>query len=184
MGHFKTVAASQVTITELMTPEKANFGGKIHGGHILSLLDKVAYVCAAKHANGYCVTISVDTVDFLHPIEVGELVHFHASVNYTGKTSMVVGVKVVAENVHLQSVRHTNTSYLTMVAVDEQGKPREVDGLKLTSATEVRRFYEAKARKDINKAFRSEFSNTRQKLNLDLQVATLQTENCLLELQS
>lgn len=177
---FKAVADSQVTMTELMTPDKANFGGKIHGGHLLSLLDKVAYVCAGKHADGYCVTISVDTVDFLHPIEVGDLVHFHASVNYTGKTSMVVGIKVVAENLHAKSVQHTNTSYFTMVAVDSNGKPRQVAGLKLNSKSEVRRFFEAKSRKEMNRKFREQFAEKRQHMNYDTQLEALANENCQL----
>ncbi len=179
---FKTVADSMVTITELMTPEKANFGGKIHGGHLLSLLDKVAYVCAGKHSEGYCVTVSVDTVDFLHPIEVGDLLHLHASINYTGKTSMVVGIKVVAENLRGKTVRHTNTSYITMVAVDENGKPRTIPGLQLNSANEVRRFYEAKSRKTMNQQFRNQFAEKKQQANIQAQKEALAKENCLLSI--
>ncbi|MES2628486.1 MAG: acyl-CoA thioesterase [Bacteroidota bacterium] len=175
---FKKVSDSQVTMTELMTPEKANFGGKIHGGHLLSLLDKVAYVCAGKHADGYCVTISVDTVDFLHPIEVGELVHFHASVNYTGRTSMVVGIKVVSENLHTKSVKHTNTSYFTMVAVDADSKPRPVAGLELNDAAEIRRFYEAQARREMNRKFREQFTEKKQHANTVEQIRALENENC------
>src|ERR1700710_1630587 len=97
-ANFKTVNFSETTITELMIPSYSNFGGKIHGGILLSLMDKVAYVCAAKHAGSYCVTVSVDNVDFLQPVEVGELVSLHASVNYVGRTSLVVGIKVISEN--------------------------------------------------------------------------------------
>ena len=86
----QTVAYSQTTITELMIPSYANFGGKIHGGTLLSLMDKVAYACASKHAGTYCVTVSVDTVNFLQPVEVGELVSLMASVNYVGSSSLVV----------------------------------------------------------------------------------------------
>jgi len=175
---FKPVADSMVTITELMTPDKANFGGKIHGGHLLSLLDKVAYVCAGKHSEGYCVTVSVDTVDFLHPIEVGDLLHLHASINYTGKTSMVVGIKVVAENLRAKTVRHTNTSYITMVAVDENGKPRAVSGLQLNSVNEIRRFFEAKSRKEMNRQFRNQFAEKRQHANNAEQLKALEKENC------
>ncbi|NJW55780.1 acyl-CoA thioesterase, partial [Salinimicrobium oceani] len=81
---FKTVADSQVTISELMLPSHSNFNGKIHGGYILSLLDQIAFACASKHSGVYCVTASVDTVDFLNPIEIGELVTMKASVNYIG----------------------------------------------------------------------------------------------------
>src|ERR1700751_4207437 len=97
--HYKPIRLSETTITELMIPAYSNFGGKIHGGILLSLMDKVAYASAAKHANGYCVTVSVDNVDFLQPVEVGDLVSLHASVNYVGNTSLVVGINVVAENV-------------------------------------------------------------------------------------
>ncbi len=175
---FKSVGDSQITMTELMTPDKANFGGKIHGGHLLSLLDKVAYVCAGKHADGYCVTISVDTVDFLHPIEVGDLVHFHASINFTGTTSMVVGIKVVAENLRQKTVKHTNTSYITMVAVDDNGKPRTIAGLKLTSTSEIRRFFEAKSRREMNRKFREEFAEKRQHANVEVQMKAIEGENC------
>ena len=104
---YRTVSYSQTTITELMIPSYSNFGGKIHGGILLSLMDKVAYVCAAKHSGNYCVTASIDTVDFLQPIEVGELVSLMASVNYVGNTSLVVGIRVVSENVKTNVVNHT-----------------------------------------------------------------------------
>src|ERR1700742_1541307 len=127
--HFKPTRLSETTITELMIPSYSNFGGKIHGGILLSLMDKVAYVCAAKHAGNYCVTASIDTVDFLAPVEVGELVSLMASVNYVGKTSLVVGIRVVSENIKSNLVNHTNTSYFTMVARDDQNKPAVVPGL-------------------------------------------------------
>ena len=82
----RPVSYSITTITELMIPSYANFGGKIHGGLILSLMDKVAYACAAKHAGGYCVTVSMNGVDFLAPVEVGDLVSLIASVNYVGRS--------------------------------------------------------------------------------------------------
>src|SRR3954468_22988771 len=95
----KPVRTSQTTITELMIPAYANFGGKIHGGILLSLMDKVAYACASRHAGAYCVTVSVDKVEFLQPVEVGELVSLKASVNYVGRTSLIVGIRVESENV-------------------------------------------------------------------------------------
>src|SRR5210317_771719 len=94
----KPVRASRTTITELMIPAYANFGGKIHGGILLSLMDKVAYACASRHAGTYCVTVSVDGVDFLQPVDVGDLVSLKASVNHVGRTSLVVGIQVSAEN--------------------------------------------------------------------------------------
>src|SRR6201986_185871 len=116
---FKPVRFSETMITELMIPSYSNFGGKIHGGILLSLMDKVAYVCAAKHAGNYCVTASIDTVDFFQPVEVGELVSLMASVNYVGNTSLVIGIKVISENIKTNKIYHTNTSYFTMVAKDE-----------------------------------------------------------------
>src|SRR3954469_21464095 len=133
----KTVQFSGTTITELMIPSYANFGGKIHGGIILSLMDKVAYVCAPKNAGNYCVTASVDTVNFLAPVEVGELVSLMASVNYVGKTSLVVGIRVVSENIKTNVVKHTNTSYFTMVAKDEQNNPVQIPGLVLENKDQV-----------------------------------------------
>ena len=96
---FKHIKESQLTITELMLPSNSNFSGKIHGGHILNLMDQIAFACASKHSGNYCVTASVNKVDFLNPIEVGELVTMKASINYTGRTSMVVGLRVESENI-------------------------------------------------------------------------------------
>src|ERR1700749_133122 len=127
-SNYKTVSFSETIITELMIPSYSKFGGKIHGGILLSLMDKVAYVCAAKHAGNYCVTASIDTVDFLQPIEVGELVSLMASVNYVGNTSLVVGIRVISENIKTNKVKHTNTSYFTMVARNESNHPVSVPG--------------------------------------------------------
>lgn len=99
MKKFKSIEESQLTITELMLPSHSNFSGKIHGGHILNLMDQIAFACASKHSSNYCVTASVNKVDFLNPIEVGELLTLKASVNYTGRTSMVVGLRVESENI-------------------------------------------------------------------------------------
>lgn len=155
LGH-KTVRFSETTITELMIPSYSNFGGKIHGGVLLSLMDKVAYVCAAKHAGNYCVTASIDTVDFLQPVEVGDLVSLMASVNYVGNTSLVVGIKVISENIKTNTVKHTNTSYFSMVAKDDDNKPVQVPGLILENSLQVRRFIEAKQRKDIKQAYKQD----------------------------
>src|SRR6188474_12622 len=108
VDNARPVVASQTTITELMIPSYANFGGKIHGGILLSLMDKVAYACASKHAGAYCVTVSVDKVEFLQPVEVGELVSMYASVNYVGRTSLIVGIRVESQNVKKGTTKHTN----------------------------------------------------------------------------
>lgn len=138
---FKTVASSQITIAELMLPSHTNFSGKIHGGYILSLLDQIAFACASKYSGHYCVTASVDTVDFLNPIEVGELVTMKASVNYVGQSSMIVGIRVESENIQTGTVKHCNSSYFTMVAKDAQGRSVQVPGLQLSNDEEIRRFF-------------------------------------------
>lgn len=137
-----------LTMAEIMTPDMANFHGNIHGGHILKLLDCVAYACAARYSGKYIVTLSVDQVIFKEPIHVGELVSFYASVNYVGTSSMEVGIRVIAENLLTQEKRHTNTCYFTMVALDQNGKPTRVRPLELRTETQKRRYQEALLRKE------------------------------------
>ncbi|MFV8322405.1 acyl-CoA thioesterase [uncultured Flavobacterium sp.] len=137
---FKTVASSNIRISELMLPSHTNFSGKIHGGYILSLLDQIAFACASKFSGNYCVTASVDTVNFLKPIEVGELVTMKACVNYVGNSSMIIGIRVEAENIQTGKIKHCNSSYFTMVAKDKEGNSMLVPGLILSSMNEVRRF--------------------------------------------
>lgn len=137
---YKAVKESEINMTQLMLPTHANFGGKIHGGYILSLLDQVAFACACKHSGHYCVTASVDIVDFLAPIEVGNLVSLKASINYVGNSSMIVGIRVDAENITTGEVRHCNSSYFTMVARGENGETVKVPGLLLKNKTEICRF--------------------------------------------
>src|SRR6187402_3986391 len=138
---FKTADSSKITISELMLPSHTNFSGKIHGGYILSLMDQIAFACASKFSGFYCVTASVDTVNFLNPIEIGELVTMKASVNYVGKSSMIVGIRVESENIQTGKVKHCNSSYFTMVAKDKEGKSVSVPGLILSDMNDVRRFY-------------------------------------------
>jgi uncharacterized protein (TIGR00369 family) len=153
---YKSPGSSRTTITELMIPSYSNFGGKIHGGVLLSLMDKVAYVCAAKHSGNYCVTAAIDTVAFLQPVEVGELVSLMASVNYVGNTSLVVGIRVISENVKTNEIKHTNTSYFTMVAKDDDNNLVQVPGLILENQDDVRRFIEARRRKQLKQSYRKE----------------------------
>jgi uncharacterized protein (TIGR00369 family) len=148
---YKTIKSSMVTISELMLPSHSNFSGKIHGGYILSLLDQIAFACASKHSGSYCVTASVDTVDFLSPIEIGELVTMKASVNYVGTSSIVVGIRVEAENIQTGVVKHCNSSYFTMVAKDSEGKNVQVPGLIITDYEEVKRFYNSLKRIALRK---------------------------------
>ena len=100
-----------LTMSVLMTPTMANFKGRVHGGDLLKLLDQVAYACASRYCGEYVVTLSVDSVTFKYPIEVGNLVTFLASVNYTGTSSLEVGIKVIAEDIHKRIVTHTNSAY-------------------------------------------------------------------------
>lgn len=147
--NYKSVKASQVVISELMLPSHSNFNGKIHGGYILSLLDQIAFACASKHSRAYCVTASVDTVDFLRPIEIGELVTMKASVNYVGRSSMVIGIRVESENIQTGDIKHCNSSYFTMVAKDKEGNSIQVPGLVLKSDDEIRRFAKSIKRKKM-----------------------------------
>lgn len=140
---YKKVSSSKVTISELMLPSHQNFSGKIHGGYILMLMDQIAFAAASKYSGTYCVTASVDTVDFLNPIEVGELITMKASVNYVGNSSMIVGIRVESENIQTGKVKHCNSSYFTMVAKDIQGNNVKVPHLILATDNEIRRFCKA-----------------------------------------
>jgi len=134
-----------------MLPSHANFSGKIHGGYILMLMDQIAFASASKYSGSYCVTASVDRVDFLNPIEVGELMTMKASVNYVGNSSMVVGIRVTSENIQTGKVKHCNSSYFTMVAKDNEGKNVTVPPLLLCSLEDVRRFFNTVKRISLKK---------------------------------
>ena len=156
------MASHQLSMTVLMTPDMANFSGNVHGGTILKLLDQAAYACASRYAGRYVVTLSVDQVMFRQPIHVGELVTLLASVNYTGSSSMEIGIKVVAENIRSQVVRHANSCFFTMVAVDDAGKPAKVPPLKPASADEVRRYASAQLRRELRQELEQRFQQIRQ----------------------
>lgn len=153
--------AHQLTMTVLMTPDMANFAGNVHGGTILKFLDQVAYACASRYAGRYVVTLSVDQVMFRQPIHVGELVTFLASVNFTGKSSMEIGIKVLAENIRTQEVRHANSCFFTMVAVDDDRKPVPVPPLRPFSPDERRRYAAAEMRKRIRQEFEEKISSVK-----------------------
>jgi acyl-CoA hydrolase len=176
----KPVRASQTTITELMIPSYANFGGKIHGGILLSLMDKVAYACASKHAGAYCVTVTVDRVEFLEPVEVGELVSLHASVNYVGKSSLIVGIRVEALDVRTSVVKHTNSSYFTMVAKGDDNKPTMVPKLILESKEDVKRFLEAMRLKEVRSKVRDEMDDAKSQIDISNAKEILNTERCII----
>lgn len=162
---FRPVKDTRIEISELMLPSHANFSGKIHGGHILNLMDQIAFACASKHSGNYCVTASVNKVDFLNPIEVGELVTMKASINYTGRTSMVVGLRVVSENIQTGVIKHCNSSYFTMVAKDSEGKNATIPGLILTTEQEVRRFTRSIIRQQQGRKRSSRFSSDNFKID-------------------
>lgn len=176
---YYPVSSSQVVLKELMVPSYENFGGKVHGGVVLSLMDKIAYACAASHSKSYCVTASVDKVDFLNPVEVGEILTLSSSVNYTGKSSMEIGIRVVSENFKTGAIRHTNTSYFTMVALNPDTKhPESIPGLLLESDEEIRRFLEGRLRRKVRKQQRGDMAQARSELNCELDKYSLDGENC------
>lgn len=153
-----------------MTPHHSNFSGKIHGGYILNLMDEIAFACASKHSGNYCVTASVNRVDFLNPVDVGELLHLKASINYTGNTSMVVGLRVEAENIRTGKVKHCNSSYFTMVAKNDLGVSVEVPGLILDTKESIRRFARSMERQRQSKIRKENFkpSEFQMKKYIDL----------------
>ena len=148
-------------MTILMTPDKTNFFGNVHGGDILKLLDQVAYACASRYAGRHVVTLSVDQVTFRQPAYVGELVTFLASVNYTGSTSIEVGIKVIAENILTKENRHVNSCFLTMVAMDENRKPIQVAKFVPTTPEEVKRHRSAELRRSMRKELEERFNQIR-----------------------
>ncbi|MBM78794.1 MAG: acyl-CoA thioesterase [Crocinitomicaceae bacterium] len=166
----KSPTYSRTTITELMIPSYANFSGKIHGGILLSLMDKVAFACASKHSGEYCVTVSVEGVEFFQPVEVGELVSLTASVIYVGKTSMIIGIHIESMKPKTGEKKHTNSCYFTMVAKNEIEKKTKVPDLKIENIDELKRFVEGK---EIKK-----FSRKKRKL-LDMGIESYDKENLL-----
>ncbi len=154
--------AHQLTMTVLMTPDTANFSGKVHGGTILKMLDQVAYACASRYAGCYVVTLSVDQVTFRQPVSVGELVTFLASVNHTGTSSMEIGIKVTAENIRSKVVRHVNSCFFTMVAVDDDGRPTPVPPRVPQTPDEHRRHAAALERRAMRREMETRLAALRQ----------------------
>ena len=143
----KTVTETTVIMAQLMTPEDANLAGNVHGGVIMKLIDNAAGTVAVRHARSNVVTASIDRLNFFSPVFIGNLLTLRASINYVGKTSMEVGVRVEAEDVLTGQVRHTASAYLTFVALDNNLKPMEIPGLILENDNERRRNHEAIARR-------------------------------------
>ena len=149
MTSAQELGGSQLSMTVLMTPDMANFAGNVHGGHLLKQLDQVAYACASQYAGRYVVTVSVDQVAFREPILVGELVTFLASVNFSGRSSMEVGIKVLAADILSSKRRHTNTCYFTMVAMGEDGRSAPVPAYQPRTEDERRRHRQAELRRKL-----------------------------------
>jgi acyl-CoA hydrolase len=143
----RTVRESQHESSAFMLPQDANNLGNVFGGVVMALVDKTAAVAAIRHARSNCVTASIDRVDFREPIKLGELVLLKASVNYVGRSSMEIGVRVEAEDLISGVRRHTNSCYLTFVSVDDVGHPLEVPALLPETDVEKRRYAAAKARR-------------------------------------
>jgi len=145
----KKVKDSALTMMQQMSPLDANLAGNVHGGVIMKLIDTAAGVVAARHCRSNVVTASVDRLVFHFPVFIGDLVTFKASMNYVGKTSMEVGVRVEAENVVTGEIRHTASAYLTMVALDRDKKPMQVPSLDLETQDDFRRNREAQIRREM-----------------------------------
>ncbi len=177
---YRTIETSQLTMTQLMLPSHSNFSGFIHGGYVLSLMDQVAFACASKHSGHYCVTASVNKVDFLNPIEVGDLLTLKASIIYTGHTSMVVGLRVESENIKSGIIKHCNSSYFTMVAKDNDGKSVPVPGLILNSEESIRRFTRSIRRQ--NQAIKRGENFNVSEFKLEEHIQKMENQNARIEL--
>lgn len=141
------VKSRDLTMTVLMTPDMVNFSGNVHGGAMLKLLDQVAYACAVRYSGRYAVTLAVEKVLFKQPVHVGELATFMARVNYVGKTSMEIGIKVVTENPKDGQCRHVMTCFFFMISVDENRKPVELQAFSPESDEDLARWDAALKRK-------------------------------------
>ena len=148
----KRVQESSVIMAQQMNPQDANPAGNVHGGVIMKLIDTAAGAVAIRHARSNAVTASIDRLDFFHPVFVGDFVTLRASLNFVGRTSMEVGVRVESENLMTGERRHTSTAYLTYVALDGQGQPLSLPPMILETDEEKRRNREAKVRRETRLA--------------------------------
>lgn len=145
----KKPESSVSVVSELMMPHQVNNLGHVFGGELLSMVDRAAAVTAMRHAGRPSVTVSIDRVDFVEPIFAGELVTCTARINFVGRTSMEVGVRVEAENLLTGRRRHTNTCLLTFVAIDENHRPCPVPQLDLSDPDDERRAREGRRRREV-----------------------------------
>jgi uncharacterized protein (TIGR00369 family) len=151
---FRYIDETEIRMAELMTPDLTNFSGKVHGGAILSLMDKVAYVCACSYAGCYCVTVSVDEVEFREPVHVGELLHLTARVVQVGRSSMDVEILVEAQDLPHRTMRPTNTCWFTMVAVRD-GKSVSVPELRFRTPDDEARYLHGSLRRELRAELRA-----------------------------
>jgi len=161
----KRVKDSSVVMAQMMIPQDANPAGNVHGGVVVKIIDEAAGVVAARHCRTNVVTASIDRMDFHTPVLVGDLLHFKASLNYVGRTSMEIGVRVEAENLMTGEVRHAASAYLTFVAIDKQGKPISIPPLLPETEEEHRRNCDAKARRDARLFAKQHKENCRKDPN-------------------
>ncbi len=140
------MADSLVTLAQSMQPEHANNLGNVHGGVIMKLIDEAGGLCATRHARQPAVTIAVDSLRFLSPVHVGDLVTFTAHLNWTGRTSMEVEINVEAENLLTGQKTHTNSAFLVFVALGADGKPAPIPGLILETEAERQRWMQGAQR--------------------------------------
>jgi acyl-CoA hydrolase len=157
----RRVADSRSTIVKWMGIPDANLAGLVHGGAVMMLCDEAAGIAAVRHCGGRVVTAGMDRMAFIHPVHVGELLTCKACVNAVWRTSMEIGVRVESEDPRTRGTKHTSTAYLTMVAIDEKGKPTEVPPLAVEGATEERRRREAELRRRNRLAERNEILTER-----------------------
>lgn len=156
----RSPAGSESLVSELMMPNQVNNHGHVFGGVVLSMVDRAAGVASMRHSGMPCVTVSFDRVDFKEPIFTGEVVTCKARVNFVGRTSMEVGVRVEAENLFTRNTRHTNSCYVTFVAIDASHRPVPVPSLKLETEEDRRRFREGQKRRETRIALARELEDT------------------------
>lgn len=148
MANAPATRSRDLTMTVLMTPDMVNFSGNVHGGAMLKILDQVAYACAVRYSGRYAVTLAVEKVVFKQPVHVGELATFMARINYVGKTSMEVGIKVVTENPSNGECRHVMTCFFYMISVDENRKPVVLEPFTPETPEDKARWADAVKRKE------------------------------------
>ena len=150
----KTPSDSSVEMREMVMPHHTNPQNTVFGGTVMSWIDIAAAMVAARHCGRPVVTAHIDDIDFIAPIKMGYHVLIQASLNYVGRSSMIVGVKVTSENPYTGEARTTTKAYLTFVALDDLGRPVEVPGLIPETEDEKRRFDNAKKRVAMKKSVR------------------------------